>query len=241
MPAEEEAAQYECDFKPYEDFFICTCYWINSRVRESVSIKEDKSKNSRTFGLSLSFHQNNRVKDSTYHYEDGTIWKSYQFYDNGQLADSTFYNEKNVIDSGFNYFKDGKLRAIYHYDTLTKQENLEAFDELGNELKNIKYKVKASFPDGENGWRRFLQRNLNASVPVEHNAPSGIYKVVVRFIVQKDGTLRDIRAETKMGYGMEKEVIKLLLKSPKWEPAILLGNAVEAQHRQPVTFIVDSN
>ena len=102
-----------------------------------------------------------------------------------------------------------------------------------------KVEVEASFPGGDAAWRAFLQKNLNASVPVDNGAPAGIYPVLVKFIVSRDGTLSDIEAETNMGYGTEKEVIRLIKTSGLWKPARQSGRTVNAYRRQPVTFLIE--
>lgn len=94
------------------------------------------------------------------------------------------------------------------------------------------------FLDGEQAWQAFLQKNLNASTPVNHGAPSGTYPIQVQFKVANDGTISDIKALTSFGYGMEEEVVALLQKSPKWAPAQQNGHTVTAIHKQPVTFVV---
>ena len=98
---------------------------------------------------------------------------------------------------------------------------------------------EATFPGGDAGWRQYLQKNLNASVAVDNRAPAGKYKAVVKFIVTKDGTLKDIYAETYHGYGIEQEVIRIIKNGPKWIPAVQYGRNVNAYRRQPVTFLVE--
>ena len=101
-----------------------------------------------------------------------------------------------------------------------------------------KVEVEASFPGGEDGWRTFLQNNLRAETPIKKKSPVGQYMVVVHFIVDKQGNLSDITALTNHGYGMEKEVIRVLKQSPKWLPAIMEGRKVKAYRKQPITFVV---
>jgi protein TonB len=62
--------------------------------------------------------------------------------------------------------------------------------------------------------------------------------VVVQFIVAKDGTVSDIKALTRYGYGMEQEVVRIIKKSPKWSPAQQNGRTVNAYRKQPITFVV---
>ncbi|RYZ82687.1 MAG: TonB family protein [Proteobacteria bacterium] len=77
-------------------------------------------------------------------------------------------------------------------------------------------------------------------MPIEESAPEGTYTVVVRFIVSKDGSISDVVAETKHGYGMEQEAVKAIKKGPKWTPALQNGRHVNAYRRQPITFVVAS-
>ena len=101
-----------------------------------------------------------------------------------------------------------------------------------------KVEIEASFPGGDQAWLKFLKKNVNGMIATDNGAPQGIYTVMVQFTVDKYGYITDIKALTNHGYGMEKEVIKLLKKSPKWSPAFQDGRNVKAYRRQPVTFTV---
>src|SRR5688572_18075572 len=100
-----------------------------------------------------------------------------------------------------------------------------------------KVDVEASFPGGLDGWRKYLEQNLNPNVPVENDAPIGIYTVVVQFIVDKTGAISDIKTLTNFGYGMEQEVMRIMKKSPVWTPAMQNNRPVKAYRKQPVTFV----
>jgi protein TonB len=69
----------------------------------------------------------------------------------------------------------------------------------------------------------FLQKNLNATVPVTNGVKPGTYKVIVQFIVDENGKLSDIKPLTSLGYGMEEEVVRLMRLSPDWIPAMQNG------------------
>jgi protein TonB len=101
-----------------------------------------------------------------------------------------------------------------------------------------KVEVEAAFPGGEQAWVRYLRKNLDANVPIDNGAPEGTYQVVIRFIVGKDGAISDVQSETKHGYGMEQEAMKIIRKGPKWTPALQNGRNVNAYRRQPITFVV---
>ena len=104
-----------------------------------------------------------------------------------------------------------------------------------------KVENEATFPGGQQAWVRYLQKNLNANAPVDNGASPGTYQVIVKFIVSKDGSISDVQAETKHGYGMEDEAVKIIKRGPKWTPALQNGRNVNAYRRQPITFVVEEN
>lgn len=104
-----------------------------------------------------------------------------------------------------------------------------------------KVDVEATFSGGEAGWRKYLEHNLDANVPVDNSAPIGIYTVIVQFIVDKTGVLSDIKPLTNFGYGMEQEVLRIMKKSPMWTPAMQNNKPVKAYRKQPVTFVIEDD
>lgn len=102
-----------------------------------------------------------------------------------------------------------------------------------------KVDVEAAYPGGDEAWRSFLIKNLNANVPVDNGSPSGKYTVIVKFIVSRDGTLSGVEPETRLRYGMEEEVLRIIKKSGRWTPAEQNNRKVNAYRRQPITFVVE--
>jgi periplasmic protein TonB len=120
-------------------------------------------------------------------------------------------------------------------------EGKKVIEEKKEEDENTvftKVEVEASFPGGEKEWKRFLERNLEANVPVDNGAPEGTYTVIVQFIVDKEGVISDVKSLTGHGHGMEEEAIRVIKKGPKWTPAVQNGRHVKAYRKQPITFVV---
>ena len=99
--------------------------------------------------------------------------------------------------------------------------------------------IEASFPGGDDGWRKYLGANIDPDTPIKHKARRGKYQVVIKFIVNKDGDISDVKAETSFGHGMEEEAIRVIKNGPKWMPAMQDGRKVNAYRRQPITFVVE--
>lgn len=116
-----------------------------------------------------------------------------------------------------------------------------AKDTVPDPIIFAKVEVEASYPGGEQAWRSFLEKNLNANTPVDNGAPTGKYTVWMQFIVDKDGVVSEITPLTKMGYGMENEVVRIMKKAGNWQPATQNGRPVKAYRKQPITFIVEDD
>ena len=89
-----------------------------------------------------------------------------------------------------------------------------------------------------NTWNKFLERNLNAQVPADNGAPPGRYWVTVRFFVNKDGSVSGATIEEDPGYGTGPEVLRLMSKSPAWQPAVYNGRIVKVFQEQVIIFEV---
>lgn len=115
-----------------------------------------------------------------------------------------------------------------------------AFKIIGNDTIYVKPEVEATFPGGGFAWRNYLKRTLNANTPVDNGAPDGTYTVYIQFIVDIDGVISDAKPLTHIGYGLEKEALRVILSGPLWVPAISNGRKVKAFRKQPITFVVSS-
>jgi protein TonB len=96
----------------------------------------------------------------------------------------------------------------------------------------------AEFPGGQQGWIRYLERTLNRDLPVENGAPAGKYSVVVSFVVARDGSISDVKAENDPGYGTKDEAVRVIQRGPHWKPAVQNGRNVIYRHRQAIVFQV---
>jgi periplasmic protein TonB len=101
-----------------------------------------------------------------------------------------------------------------------------------------KVEIEASYPGGFAAWKKYLENNLKNDTPSDNAAPEGVYKVNIRFKVDKEGNVSDITPLTKLGYGLEEEAIRVIKKSNKWTPGNQNGKAVGSYHTQTIAFVV---
>ncbi len=109
-------------------------------------------------------------------------------------------------------------------------------DDNNGIVENVQ--VQAKFPGGAEAWKRYLSKHLDPGVPLNNGAPEGVYTVIVKFVVSKDGSIRDIECDNDPGFGIGAQVIKIIKDGPAWIPALYNGHNVNAYHLQPVTFVL---
>lgn len=159
-----------------------------------------------------------------------------------QIQSMNMLSGQTAIDKYGDRGKDGVIEII------TKKPNVKITDlrieevQANNDSDIIFHKVEIepSFKGGERPYLKFLEKNLDANVPVENGAPEGTYTIVLQFIVDKDGAISEVKALTNHGFGMEEEAIRLIKLSPKWEPGIQNGKIVKSYKKLPITFVISS-
>lgn len=92
--------------------------------------------------------------------------------------------------------------------------------------------VKPDFPGGIQKFYDFVGKNYK--VPEDEDIKG---KVFVQFVVEKDGTLTDIKVVRDLGFGTGKEAIRVLKKSPKWKPGIQNGRPVRVLYSLPISIV----
>ncbi len=93
---------------------------------------------------------------------------------------------------------------------------------------------KASFIGGYEQFNKFLVNNIKYPEICKENQIEGT--VVLKFIVDKYGKINNITVAKHSDENLEKEVIRVLLKSPKWNPARQNGKAVAMYFYLPFDF-----
>ena len=92
--------------------------------------------------------------------------------------------------------------------------------------------VQPEFPGGIEKFYKFVSKNFVS--PDDESFGGG--KVLVTFVVEKDGSLTDIRIIRDPGFGTGKEATRVLKSSPKWNPGEQNGKRVRVQYSLPITL-----
>jgi protein TonB len=91
--------------------------------------------------------------------------------------------------------------------------------------------VKPDFPGGLEKFYKFVGKNFQ--VPDEEGLKG---KIFVTFVVEKDGSLTDIKVIRDIGYGTGKEAMRVLRSCPRWNPGEQNGKKVRVLYSLPITI-----
>jgi TonB family protein len=92
------------------------------------------------------------------------------------------------------------------------------------------------FPGGISGFGHYLADNIK--YPAADKASKTEGRVIASFVVEKNGTLSDVKAMRGPSESMKAEAVRVLLKSPKWIPGVQNGHAVRVVYTVPIQFTI---
>jgi TonB family protein len=155
--------------------------------------------------------------DFTHIYEEGPVEYGLESGDwKGYLGDSAHYvchYEKGEITTGTTY------------------------DKKGNQYPFTKAEVLPEFKGGIEKFTQFLQKNIRYPYTDKQNGTQG--SVILRFVIERDGSLTNLRVSRSLSEGTDREAMRVLAMSPKWVPGSQYGLPVRVQYSVPVSFNLD--
>lgn len=80
----------------------------------------------------------------------------------------------------------------------------------------------------------YLADNLNYPDSAQHHNVQG--RVLVRFVVNEDGSITDAEIEKKVSWDLDAEALRVIRNMPPWQPGKSGGKAVKVYFRLPVNF-----
>ena len=95
------------------------------------------------------------------------------------------------------------------------------------------------FPGGMGEFYRFVAKTARYPASAREQNQQG--KVILSMIVEKDGSLSNIKVVRGVSVDIDKEALRVMNLSPKWEPGMENGRAVRAAYSVPISFTLDSD
>ena len=90
------------------------------------------------------------------------------------------------------------------------------------------------FPGGMSELIKYLQNNIKYPKAAKDKKIQG--RVIVQFVVEKDGTPTEFNVLRSIDPDLDAEALRVLQAMPKWKPGMQKGQAVRVKFTVPVTF-----
>lgn len=93
------------------------------------------------------------------------------------------------------------------------------------------------FPGGDAALMQYLQGNLRYPTMAREAGIQGT--VFVTFVVERDGSITDVRILRGVGGGLDEEAVRVVRNMPRWTPGRQRGQAVRVQFNLPIRFVLN--
>jgi len=146
-------------------------------------------------------------------------------------------------DSGEIYYEydpqKKPLQTPPNKETETSENKSKTDNTNTTERVHVVSETMPEFPGGQYALFKFISKNLNYPKDAKKKGIQG--KVMVQFIVEKDGTIGNIRIYKGISPELDKEAIRVfsLPTMPKWKPGTSDGVAVRVRYSVPIIFKLD--
>ena len=91
-----------------------------------------------------------------------------------------------------------------------------------------------SFPGGPSALMEWLSNNVKYPVVAQENGVQG--RVIVSFVVERDGSISDVRVARSVDPSLDREAQRVVKSMPRWKPGKQNGSAVRVKYTVPVVF-----
>ena len=110
---------------------------------------------------------------------------------------------------------------------------VEIEEESTDEIFTI-VETKAVYPGGSANFYKYISKNLKYPDAALRMGIEG--RVFVQFVIEKDGSITDVRTIKGIGAGCDQEAVRIVSNSPRWESARQRGNPVRSRIVIPLIF-----
>jgi len=159
---------------------------------------------------------------------------------------TVFTNEKGQETKGWLKMDEFRVNNNYSNEITEKEVNTPTRTRIEKELsysENIEKEktqiytqvdVMPSFPGGETALMKFLTDNLTYPINAADQGIQG--RVILRFVVNSDGSISDVEVMRSIEKSCDNEAIRVIKLMPKWIPGKLGGVNVPVYYKLPIVY-----
>ena len=93
------------------------------------------------------------------------------------------------------------------------------------------------YPDGVEAMMKFLGDSVRYPIEAQEKGIQG--RVIVNFVVNKDGSITDVNVVRGVDPSIDAEAVRVIESMPKWKPGVQRGQPVNVRYTLPVSFKLD--
>jgi len=153
---------------------------------------------------------------------------------------------KKIIEEGL--VKDGLKDSTWNGDVGDHGHFVEEYNNgvlkagkfTDDDNKTYTYTVREiqpQFPGGLQGFGQYLSTNIRYPYTAKLNRTQG--KVIVTFVVERDGSLTDLKVVRSPSTTLSGEAVRVLENSPAWIPGCQYGRKVRVSYTVPINFTLN--
>ena len=124
-------------------------------------------------------------------------------------------------------------KAIKSNETTTEQKAIPARVDSGEIFMVVE--ELPEFPGGRKNLLNYLAKNI--TYPEEALKAKIEGRVFVNFIVEKDGSISNVKVLRGIGHGCDKESVRVVENMPRWKPGKQKGQPVRVSFNLPIKFV----
>lgn len=159
-----------------------------------------------------------------------------EWYENGQIRRDIDYKDDKLNGRVLTYWDNGKPKRIDNFEN-DKLIDGKCINSDGKETIHYDYEKMPEFPGGINALTQYLIKEIRYPNKSRRKGIEG--RVVVGFIVNKNGTMSDIKIVESVNDELDQEAMRVLNKIPKWKPGMIDGEAVRVAFNLPIKFTLN--
>ena len=165
----------------------------------------------------------------------------------GEASDSIAYSPSSSSSNNYTVNNQSNAETEEEYDGPVYEEeevedNYSSNETAMNEESsysdenniNDRVEVMPEFPGGAQALSNYLNTNVKYPKIAEEEGVQG--EVVVSFIVERDGSITDVRVIKAVHRALDVEAMRVVRNMPKWTAGTINGEVVRTQYTLPISF-----
>jgi len=111
---------------------------------------------------------------------------------------------------------------------------VEKKEEVKQVVENKVFDIAEQMPSFKGNVNQWLASNLSYPAVAAENGVQG--RVIVQFVVEKDGSISNVQVLRSVDPALDREAVRVVKSMPRWNPGMNNGQPARVKYTLPVTF-----